>query len=488
MWIYGRPPAWTCISRCTGTASAGLPAEPRPFPLRTAARLARPVRNWWRSRHDLAHFVGRPTPAHAIFLGDGVSLDLVDGAWQDRFGEPVISALENRGLRTFLMQGGALNRLPWRRPTFAANVIAVQGSRNARYAAAPCELPALDSVIEYLAGHGVRAGCLEASKLAGRAALISSTASAFERVLRVVRPTLAFVVTYYADLGPAFMLACRRQNVLSVDLQHCPQEGAHKAYGWSAVPQGGYATLPAVFWNWTEREAADIGGWASGIALPWHRSIYGGHTQLASYMDQEDPCMKEWNAKFHAMVGEKSFEREILVALQPIGGHLARWEALAAQIDAAPAHWRWWIRRHPASSPSQDAEFGRLLSMAGPNVLTGPASQLPLPVLLRHMSVVLSLASGTAAEAAALGIPALFLSEDARAAFAGLIERGCAAVVDIASLNAEIARTHAVPGPCGRIDYPPIDETLSRLEDMARDYPPFCRANARRSPEWGSGG
>ena len=60
------------------------PAQPRSR-LPQLTRVARPMRNFWRSRHDLTHRVTRPTPAHAIFLGDGISLDLVDGAWQDRF-------------------------------------------------------------------------------------------------------------------------------------------------------------------------------------------------------------------------------------------------------------------------------------------------------------------------------------------------------------------------------------------------------------------
>src|SRR6267154_6309654 len=72
-------------------ANAGRPRpELRPFPFRRLARIARPARNMWRSRGDLAHFVARPKPAHAIFLGDGVSPDLVDGGWRDRFGEPLI--------------------------------------------------------------------------------------------------------------------------------------------------------------------------------------------------------------------------------------------------------------------------------------------------------------------------------------------------------------------------------------------------------------
>src|ERR1700722_15722608 len=50
----------------------------RPLPLRAIVLLAKPLTNLWNSRRDLAHWVARPKPAHAIFLGDGVSLDRMD--------------------------------------------------------------------------------------------------------------------------------------------------------------------------------------------------------------------------------------------------------------------------------------------------------------------------------------------------------------------------------------------------------------------------
>jgi len=60
-----------------------------------------------------------------------------------------------------------------------------------------------------------------------------------------------------------------------------------------------------------------------------------------------------------------------------------------------------------------------LLSLRMPNVVLEQASLLPLPALLRHMSILLSLASGSAAEAAVFGVPAIFLLDDARGRSAG---------------------------------------------------------------------
>lgn len=437
-------------------------------------RVARPVRNFWNSRHDLTHRVTRPKPAHAVFLGDGISLDRVDGAWQDRFGEPVFRALERQGHDTFIMQSGSLTRLPWYRPTFAANVLETDGAPGSVEA----DLPAITDVVGFLRRAGIAAPSLDSNRLGALAHSVSATASAFERVLRVVQPTLAFVVTWYSGLGPAFLLACRRQGILSIDLQHCPQEGAHKAYGWSAVPSNGYGNLPAVFWNWTANEAQDIQRWADSLPLPWHRAIHGGHTQLARFMDDSDPTTRSWDEKFAALAGKARYEREILVALQPIGGHRQRWETLAQQIAAAPTGWRWWIRRHPSSGAGQDHEYPQLLALGRPNVLIDEAAALPLPALLRHMSAVVSLASGAAAEAAAFGIPGFYLSDEARATFPGLLERGAASVIDPASVNDVIAQMAARQPTGTRLQIPSIDETLCALEETTAQYTRLCRTAA----------
>ena len=445
-----------------------------PFRVRSLARIARPLRNVWRSRRDLAHFVVRPKPAYAMFLGDGVSLDFVNGSWRDRFSEPLIAALERRGLTSFVMQRGDFSRLPWCRRTFAANLIAGRGYRPNEEPANPVELPELKEVVGFLEAAGVHSASLERDYLTRMANVAAATATEFERVMHIVKPTLAFVVTYYADLGHAFLLACRRQGILSIDLQHCAQEGAHKAYGWSAVPKTGYASLPAVFWNWSETDAAAIREWTGRLERPWHRSLHGGHTQLASFSGDLDSSATAWDRQFESIGAGAIYEREVLVALQPISGHRAQWEALAEQIKTAPVVWRWWIRRHPASTPRQDEEYMSLLSLRMGNVVQEQASMLPLPALLRHMSILLSLTSGSAAEAAEFGVPAIFLLDDARGPFAGIIDRGLAEVVPVSAIADVIARAPKLPARPPAKRTPDFNTTLDELAGIAADYRELC--------------
>ena len=451
---------------------------PAPFISRLAGSLAAPLTNAWKSRGDLEHWRPWPGPANAILLGDGVSLDKVDGAWRDRHGEPVMEALEGQGLSTFLMQPGALSRLPWARATYAANLVAVRGATGAALdRSRRLDLPDHAAVLAFLATEGAEAPSLSPGALARRARTIAATAQAFRRVLRATRPDLAFVVTYYAGLGHAFALACRAEGILCVDLQHCPQEGTHRAYRWGDLPEHGFNTLPGAFWTWRQEDAAHIAAWADGIPEPWHVAVHGGHSQLTPFLDDDNPVARDWDQRIAAAAGGGRFEREILVALQPIGGRRQVWAELASRIEAAPANWRWWIRRHPSSTRAQDGEYAGLLALERPNIVLDAAGDAPLPALLRRMSALVSLASGAAAEAAVFGVPALFLDEEAKATFPGLIQRGQAEMTTPSDLMSRLAQLPARPIRPVATPTPPLEQTLQTLFGLARDYRHLCRAH-----------
>jgi hypothetical protein len=283
-------------------------------------------------------------------------------------------------------------------------------------------------------------------------------------------------------LGHAFALACRRRGILCVDLQHCPHEGTHRAYRWPTLPPHGYSTLPGLFWTWTEEDSANIRRWTDGLVGRWHRAIAGGHPQIIALRNSEADRL--WRSAITATGNDRRYEREILVALQPIGGKSHIWEALAHAIETAPSSWRWWIRRHPASTPEQDQAYGRLLSFDRTNVVFGEAAQIPLPAVLGHMNALVSLASGAAGEAAMFGVPAFFLDEEATVTFPRLIARGEATMIDVGSLISAISR---LPGerPASAVQMSSIEDTLAEIDRIAEDYAGLCRESAHEEVDRG---
>jgi hypothetical protein len=466
LWPIASQDLFGDLFRQSGTDTA---ARRPSLPLRAAASLATPATNLWKSRSDLAHWLPRPHRADALFLGDGVSLDRIDGAWRDRFGEPIASALDRRGRSSLMMQAGNLARLPWARRTFAANRIAARAALEAALGSGPeLSLPDHGAAMRLVEQAGIDAPSLTRGRLARRARTVAAQAAAFERILSCVRPATAFVTTYYAGLGHAFALACRRRGVLCVDLQHCPHGAGHRAYHWPTNPARGYSTLPGLFWTWTEQEAADIGRWADGR---WHDAMAGGHAQIAGLPASERESL--WQDSVARLDDSNRYDREILVALQPIGGKRRVWDTLAAAIQAAPPNWRWWIRRHPASTASQDREYESLLSLRGPSVVVGAEAEMPLPALLEHADALVSLASGAAAEAAMFGVPAFFLDDEALSTFPRLVDRGQAQIVDAQSLVRAIESARRAPRS---LEGPSIDDTLRRIERLSADYEDLCRS------------
>jgi hypothetical protein len=182
------------------------------------------------------------------------------------------------------------------------------------------------------------------------------------------------------------------------------------------------------------------------------------------------PESPRWDAALSESAGAEHFEREILVALQPIGAFRGSWDALSQQIQSAPAHWRWWIRRHPAASISQESEYLSLTGLQARNVMVHESSQVPLPVLLKRMSVVVSQFSGAAVEAAYLGIPAIFLSEEACGQFSRLIEQGLATIVPVEKLIEALAGLPPERSASRVPEQPALDASLMELQQFGREY------------------
>lgn len=456
------------------------PPQRRRAPSRIA-RVARsaltPVIDVWRSRSDLRHLVLVPRRAHALFLGNGDAFDFVDGAWRDRFGEPLICALQKTGRSTFLVQYGDLRQhLPWRRPTFAANTIinwaGLSAAGLARIKRFSSNLPDHERVLQFLHRSGVPTQGVTAIDLGRLAAGVTTTAFGFERLLKAVRPSLCFMLSYFSPIGFAFSMACRRRGVLSIELQHGGCGARNEGYCWSAVPDDGYTVLPAVFWSWTEEDAAAIESWSGKLKSPWHRSIHGGHPQLPAWFDDSDPHTRAFDERIGVLRARAPADREILVALQAIGGHEDLWNELAGLIERAPSTWRWWLRHRGATLGGGD-HVGRLSAMRRPNVLIEEATSFPLPALLRHMDALISIRSGAAIEAAMFGLRPIFLSPAARDVFPNLFETGTAEIIeDMTALEARLLDTPRRPKT--RAAQPDLPDVLSRLESMAADYSALC--------------
>lgn len=242
------------------------------------SRAATPLTNTWRSRADLRNMLLFPRSARALFFGDEFALEWIDGAWRDRFFHPLITQLHQKGCSTLIMQRGSLQQQPRSSPVLAANTIENWGPLFAAGLGLSKRLtsafPDHNSVVKFLEHRGAPTRALAPGLLRKKAAAVVATAYGFEQVLKIVRPSICFMMTL--GFGQALALACRRQGILSVEVQRSGIGSRILEYCWSALPENGYTVLPAVFWTWTGEEASAVRTWSDNLKLPWHRSICGG--------------------------------------------------------------------------------------------------------------------------------------------------------------------------------------------------------------------
>jgi len=428
-----------------------------------------------RNRADWKREVLLPRKVDALFLGDNTSSDQIDGVWHDRYCAPVMEALDAAGHDSLLMQPDALGqRLPRGQNTYSVNWIDRWGRLLAK--ALPSRkphLPKFEEFSRFMTEKGLELDAFQHDALQSSGARVAAMARLFGPVLARTRPKIAFIVSYYHDVGYAFCLACRRRGILAVDLQHGGQDGGHESYNrWFSLPPHGYSILPGLFWNWHQEDAQAIDAWAAKLTAPWHQGLWAGHPQLAPWLDDNSPQARNFDQAVAQIKkgGVESFD--ILVALQGLERFSDTWNALADMIAASPPHWRWWLRRHPSPAYNNSSSLRKILSIDRPGIVIDDASSLPLPALLRNVDAVIAMLSSTAFEAKNFGHRAIFLSEDAKSAWPQLIQSGKADVItDMNQLREhlkqmEASRHHRQ----ARHTAPPLAETTATLFRLASEY------------------
>lgn len=347
----------------------------------------------------------------------------VDGAGFDVFADPLVRLGAETGRRVEVWDAAYLDdrRPPFGQPRpidlqLGLAALAARTPRSRRALAV-----ALGEGLGDIAAAARTAGAeVTAAGLATRIGTVLALADRFAAPLAARRPALGFVVCFYNTAGFAFDIACARQGVISVDVQHGVQGPDHVNYGRLTRPGLAASTAyPRRFWSWSATDAAWIDeNFGAG------RAIVGG--RLA---DIERPA---GTGALPPPAG-----REILVSLQP-GRDLPA--TLTEAIVDAPAGWRWWLRPHP-SSPATSVQAKVDAAGLGDSVEVAAAAGADLSVLLRRVDLHVTEWSSVVLEAEAAGVPSVVLDERGRRLFGDSIRRGRTVPVEDAATLLEVARS-----------------------------------------------
>lgn len=457
---------------------AMLSQDPPPGPLLRRARLAqrllraawRPRAHGWRDRRMQAD---ANRPAQAVCLSDGTSFALLDGCWHDRVMDPLVSALAQRGRRALKLTPGSESHVPRALPSLfvqpTIDSLMVQGGRHA----VPVHLPGFDAFATDAAarftcpGHVPTRAWLVQS--AGRIDLI---ANAFARMIDRAGATQAFVNTYYAIEGFAFVQGARRSGARSADLQHGLQGPHHGAYGaWAAVPPQGYSTLPDEFWVWSNDEAQAIDAWRTGCSCHAPRII--GNLWQQRWLGGGDPIVERYVA-----LAREARRVDVPQALVSLSWGLADEETdkIIRAAKRCGDRVGWWWRLHPLQAHLW-RDFARRLVQAGLDASgVQQATELPLHALLRAADVTLAHSSTVVQEAALFGVPSVVTSDYGAELHAKLLAGGQALLATSDAAIADAVQRLLQHGPVAP-STAAADDGLERALDAweatpARAVPP----------------
>ncbi|MBI3857802.1 MAG: hypothetical protein HY293_19135 [Planctomycetes bacterium] len=250
-----------------------------------AARLLNSMRAPFR---DPGKNLPRAAPADVFILTyAGIRQARVGGEYVDIRTGPLIEELGSRKLGWHAWEYAVprLYRFPRRNPThliqrefYAAQFWNLVGGGTFRQE----NLAGYHGFCEALQARQVLYPELLEKRLRREFSLILSLRDRFERAFDVIHPSVAFT----SNMGRyefALNLACRRRNILTVELQH----GAFALHGqyasWRKVPPEGYDLLPDAFWCCTAPLADEFR--RRGIEAEFERASSSPLPQLLSRAD-----------------------------------------------------------------------------------------------------------------------------------------------------------------------------------------------------------
>lgn len=237
----------------------------------------------------------------------------------------------------------------------------------------------------------------------------------FSQYLRLFPARSVWMNCFYHNIALALSWAARDCGAASIEVQHGVNGHYHMGYThWSALPAGGYCTLPQTFLTWGESSANNIARWFPRDHR--HHAVVIGGKPLVSF----EKASADDSAALGRLRG--GYGKAILVTLQT-SERTAVSEQLLETIRCAPDDWLWLIRAHPMAEPQQatasrkDFVEARMAESGIRNYETTLTSTMPLDAVLSHCDHHITYLSSVALEAFRFDVPTTFIHPAAIANF-----------------------------------------------------------------------
>jgi hypothetical protein len=228
-----------------------------------------------------------------------------------------------------------------------------------------------------------------------------------ETIIKKINPKTVFLACYYNDMNLSVVLACKRLNIKTVDIQHGGFEPEHYLYRYwqnSAIKKG-YELLPDFFWIWHENLLIDKFYYKNKN----HKIITGGKYLIENMNKIFNDVYK--NFSIHERYFFKFIRRYKKRILFCATSDLPKCLVETIKISQKNKDWVWIIRLHPRHSNHkriQQQLFKEKISLK--RIIIQDASKINLYFMIKKSSDVLIDQSSIALDAFYLKKPIVILN------------------------------------------------------------------------------
>jgi len=243
----------------------------------------------------------------------------------------------------------------------------------------------------------------------------------WKKLFKKTSAKTAIGLCYYTEPLYAMNLAARETGVISVDLQHGGQGRQHLSYAQftKLPPERSYELMPHYFWCWDESSAIPIREWIIELKST-HKVIQMGHPWLQYIKARKWPELDD--VKDIVLITLQQYDDTVELK-EPIDDYIATTIKLTAR------ELNWYVRLHPRMFPLRGALNEQLKGLGVADVVNvDNANDLPMPAILSRASVHLTKSSGSAIEAALLGVPNVILDQHGASRYDEYIKEGQASL------------------------------------------------------------
>jgi hypothetical protein len=404
--------------------------------------------------------------ADIVFLSDGISFAKLENDWFERFCDPLIEQAEQIGLCSVMWSPVDVGQSPTRSRIWSAQASLSFGTLLAALLAridksSVSQFSQVDLLATKLKSIGYQATQFSRSKVLTDAYRVRILSRIFQRRLAIVKPRLAFIVSYYSLEGMSFVWACKNLGIPVVDLQHGVQGPLHPAYaGWrvNGIRETTLPLVPDCFWVWSAGEAGVIREW---VGNTFHRPYVGGNPWVNLWKECANPLpdIIRLTDKGKVIAKRASGRPIVLVTLQYGLDYAEQLMPLKTLIELAAKEYVFWVRLHPLMMERRE-EIRHFLDSQ--SVELDEVSDFPLPALLPYCNVHVTHSSSTVIEAGDYGILSLITSRFGVELFLEQLSAGTA--VDASGGPAEVYRA---------LGQAQQKQCAGQQQDVARDHTPL---------------